>query len=134
MVPAATPAASCASCDRELTKIVSVAGPPPAHVSAADRNAIEVSAADEPTAAWLTKLGFRPDSTRADVLVLPVADDTDKARVMTELRDGELCFVRAREWCPAEVFEWLRDRGMLKGPFRTISWWRQGTYRLSDEP
>ena len=48
--------------------------------------------------------------------------DEKKAEIFNKLRDMDVYFSDGREWCPSEVFEHLRDTGLLSGKFTMISW------------
>ena len=56
-----------------------------------------------------------------------------KAQVLTALRDLGLCFSAGREWSPTEVFEWLRDQGLVSGHYRRIGWRGPGDFEIWDE-
>jgi len=49
------------------------------------------------------------------------------------LRDADICFSRGREWNPAEVFEWLKDQGLLTGQFKSIARRGLDDWFLKDE-
>ena len=61
-----------------------------------------------------------------------VRDDAAKAKAFHALRDLGLAFVAGREWCPAEVFGHLRDKGLLSGPFLRIAWTQPGSCRVEE--
>jgi hypothetical protein len=105
---------------------------PPPYVRWADLHDIEIAAVDEQTGAALAKLGFGPHAELANVVIRAVADDVEKARVFAQLRDAGICFSHGREWNPAEVFEWLRERGLLEGSFRRIAWSRPGVFAVRE--
>jgi hypothetical protein len=107
---------------------------PPPYVSKADGNEIIVKASPASSAhGFLTGLGFTPQSGSADSYLLSVKDEREKARIFSTLRDADICFSRGREWNPAEVFEWLRDQGLLSGPFKSIAWKGPDDWFLKDE-
>ncbi len=93
--------------------------PVSAYVQRADGNAVQVSLLDETPRAALLALGFRG---QGGTLQRGVGDDDEKARLFTALRDCGIAFSDGREWCPAEVFAWLRERGLLAGAFLRIAW------------
>ncbi|WP_369978595.1 hypothetical protein [Xanthomonas bundabergensis] len=66
------------------------------------------------------------------VYSMAVRDDAEKAKAFHALRDLGLAFAAGREWCPADVFAYLRDKGLLSGPFLRIAWTGPGRYRLED--
>jgi hypothetical protein len=49
---------------------------------------------------------------------------------MGKLRDNNFFFSGGREWCPAEVFEYLREQSLLKGSYKKISWADPNNYRI----
>jgi hypothetical protein len=103
--------------------------PPPAYVRAADGDVITIVGAGLVPA----QLGFAASAADPDSYQRRVVDDREKALVFAALRDAGVCFARGREWSPAEVFEWLRVRGMLSGQFRSISWSGPGKFQLWDD-
>lgn len=96
------------------------------YVQQADADIIVVSVRDANLQAELTAAGFarqagaQPGAT--DFFVRPVRDDAEKADVFNFLRDKGFAWSRGREWCPAEIFERLRDQQLIAGPFKAISW------------
>lgn len=91
-----------------------------AYVKQADGNRINVMLLNDRSRSALQALGFTADE--GDTLTLPVADGAAKAAVFIRLRDLGVAFSAGREWCPAEVFEHLRDSGLLDGPYLRVAW------------
>lgn len=111
------------------------ANPPPTYVRQADGDTIVVEANGVQHDAVLQGLGFVLRSTSPNRLFeMSIASDKDKADVFSKLRDAEIAFSRGREWCPAEVFEWLRDQGLIRGPFHSIAWRGPGQWAVRQEP
>ena len=55
-----------------------------------------------------------PDGVRR----FPYNTDEELARILGALRDEGVAFVNAEAgWPPAGVFEWLRTRGLVSGPY-----------------
>lgn len=107
----------------------------PTHVCQASGNMIVVDTSDSQHDAMLHGFGFalqRVGSGRA--FDLPVNSDKEKADVLSKLRDAGIAFSRGKEWCPAEVFEWLRDQGLTRGPFQSISWRGPRQWVVRQEP
>jgi hypothetical protein len=108
----------------------SVDRPPPAYVRSADGDVITVVAAGPVPA----QLGFAANAEESGSYRRRVADDRAKAQVFAALRDAGVCFARGWEWSPAEVFEWLRDHGLLSGRFQSInSWSAPGIFQVWDD-
>jgi hypothetical protein len=107
---------------------------PPPYVSKADGNEIIVKASPASAHGLLMRIGFTPQSGSADSYLLSVKDEREKARIFSILRDADICFSRGREWNTAEVFEWLKDQGLLSGPFKSIAWKGPDHWFLIDEP
>jgi len=107
---------------------------PPPYVSKADGNEIVVIATPALAQRFLTGIGFTARAGSNDVYLLSVNDDRKKASVFSVLRDADICFSRGREWNPAEVFEWLKDKGLLAGPFKSIAWRGPDDWFLKNEP
>ncbi|MNL75863.1 hypothetical protein D3C87_2017350 [compost metagenome] len=49
-------------------------------------------------------------------------DQSFKVKLFEKLRDEGICFSAGHDWCPADVFEFLRDQKMLNGVYRKIVW------------
>lgn len=104
-------------------------------VSKADGSRIVVEVYGTPYDAVLHGLGFTLRSTSPSrIFEMSVASDKEKADVLSKLRDAGIAFSRGKEWCPAEVFEWLRDQGSTRGPFQSISWCGPGQWVVRQEP
>ena len=101
------------------------AGPPP-YIAAADASKIVVVGGG----GLPPQRGFGPVRDRPGVFARQVADDEEKAQVLTTLRDLGVCFSAGREWNPTEVFEWLRDQGLVSGPYRRIGWRGPGDFEV----
>lgn len=91
-----------------------------AYVRQADGNCIKVMLFNGRSRASLQALGFTAGDENA--LTLPVPDDAAKAAVFLRLRDIGVAFSAGREWCPADVFEHLRDGGVLEGRYLRVAW------------
>ncbi|OAX57024.1 hypothetical protein [Xanthomonas graminis] len=104
---------------------------PAAYVEKADAAAIRVRAMRDEHDAALRSIGFA-GTGEAGVYAMVVRDDAEKAKAFHALRELGLAFAAGREWCPAEVFGYLRDKGLLSGPFLRIAWTQPGRYRLQE--
>ena len=104
---------------------------PAAYVEKADAAAIQVRAMRGEHDAALRALGFACTG-EAGVHAMVVHDDAEKAEAFHALRELGLAFAAGREWCPAEVFCYLRDKGLLSGPFLRIAWTQPGRYRVEE--
>ncbi|MDV3513809.1 MULTISPECIES: hypothetical protein [unclassified Stenotrophomonas] len=91
-----------------------------AYVRQADGNCIKVMLFNGRSRAALQALGF--SAGEGDTLTLPVPDDAAKADAFIRLRDLGVAFSAGREWCPADVFEHLREGGVLEGPYLRVAW------------
>jgi hypothetical protein len=104
---------------------------PAAYVEQADAAAIRVRAMRNEHDTALRALGFARTG-EAGVSAMVVRDDAEKAEAFHALRELGLAFAAGREWCPAEVFGYLRDKGLLSGPFLRIAWTQPGRYRVDE--
>jgi hypothetical protein len=113
------------------------AAEPPTHVTKADGDQVVVEVHGAGDAVRLASLGFTtgPDAGIPPALtyVAPVPDEGAKVRVFAALRDAGVPFAAGREWSPAELFEWFRDRRLLAGGFRSIAWRGPGQWVVRDE-
>jgi hypothetical protein len=91
-----------------------------AYVRQADGNCIKVMLLNDRPRGPLQALGF--SAGEGGTFTLPVSDDAAKAAVFIRLRDLGVAFSAGREWCPADVFEHLRDSGLLQGPYSRVAW------------
>jgi hypothetical protein len=89
-------------------------------VSRADANIVQVTNATPQILNKLKLLGFLPFGD--GILKKNVTSNTEKADVLSRLRDLNIPFSAGREWSPSEVFSYLRDEGLLDGSFNEISW------------
>lgn len=103
-----------------------------AYVAKADDDEVRVKVLDPLLNSALAALGF---AATAEPLVysLQVADDPSKATVFEALRALGVAFSAGKEWCPSEVFEYLREQGLLSGTFVRVAWTQPGQYRLTHE-
>ena len=53
---------------------------------------------------------------------LTTPNQSIKIQIFERLRDQGVCFSGGPDWCPADVFEFLRDNKLLTGPYRKIVW------------
>lgn len=106
--------------------------PPPSHVAQASGNLIYVKVGPATDIPMLHSLGFSPDPKDHRRFVAVVSSDVEKGRLFAALRDNGILFSYGREWNPAEVFEYLKEQGYVKGPFKIISWRRPGDWITRD--
>ncbi|WP_367880636.1 hypothetical protein [Pseudomonas sp. CVAP len=102
-----------------------------AFVEKADGDLIRVRIIDNALDSPLRAIGFL-HATEKDIYVLNVADDKQKAKVFDELRSLGVAFSAGKEWCPSEVFEYLRDEQLLSGQFLRVAWTQPGQYLLTN--
>ncbi|MCY7264248.1 hypothetical protein [Pseudomonas protegens] len=100
-----------------------------AYVEKADADTVRVRVMDASLDAALVALGFGA-TIEPGVYALDVADDVRKAQLFDALRTLGVAFADGKEWCPAEVFEYLRDMNLLSGTFTRVSWREPGRYHL----
>lgn len=100
-----------------------------AFVEKADGDVVRVKVNDRNFSTELGAVGF-VEALEDGVFERYVADDVEKAKVFDSLRLLHIAFSGGKEWCPAEVFEYLRDKALLSGGFVRVSWTQPGQYRL----
>jgi len=101
-----------------------------AYVTKADNSFIKVKLLDVSFKFELLALGFQTDHSNGDELIRSVSGNEEKAKVFEQLNLLEVCFSDGKEWCPAEVFEYMRDIDLLSGSFRRISWIEPKKYHI----
>jgi hypothetical protein len=100
-----------------------------AYVERTDSDSIRVRIMDNALESSLRAIGFS-NATEQDIYLLRVADDKQKAKVFDDLRSLGVAFSAGKEWCPSEVFEYLRDEQLLNGKFLRVAWTQPGQYVL----
>lgn len=97
----------------------------------ADGDSIGVRIMNNALDSSLRAIGFS-NAAEKDVYVLQVADNKQKAKVFDELRSLRVAFSVGKEWCPCEVFEYLRDEQLLSGKYLRVAWTQPGQYMLTN--
>ncbi|MHC8365315.1 hypothetical protein ACYZT9_05390 [Pseudomonas sp. ZT5P21] len=92
-----------------------------AYVTKSDSDFVRVKVLDAKIIEKLIGIGFTNDIDLNEYKII-TPNDENKAGIFNQLRELEVYFSDGREWCPAEVFEYLRDKGLLIGNFTMISW------------
>jgi hypothetical protein len=82
----------------------------PTFVSKADGDTITIKNVTADLTALLQRSGVKFQVDDREWVVIPVADDVDKAKKFELLRTANIPVARG-ELSPAEVFEWLREKG-----------------------
>jgi len=100
-----------------------------AYVVKADDLKIRIKILSQQSEKDILELGFSLDETSSEY-ILAVTDNDQKAKVFSRLRDMDICFSAGREWSPAEVFEYLREAGILSGSYKRVSWYAPNEYRV----
>jgi len=101
-----------------------------AFVEKADDDVIRLNALDLSIYQSVTPLGFSA-AAEPGIFTVVTTDDAHKARIFEALQAMDVAFSDGKEWCPAEVFELLRDINLLSGKFIRVSWLKPGYYRLA---
>jgi hypothetical protein len=102
------------------------------YVERADGDSVSVRLIDNGLDSSLRAVGFSHVAEK-DIYVLHVAENTQKAKVFDELRSLGVAFSAGKEWCPSEVFEYLRDEHLLSGKYLRVAWTQPGQYLLTSE-
>jgi hypothetical protein len=94
-----------------------------AYVAEGALSEVVVKVIDESVIDLLEALGFSPAPDKGQrALSLTTPNQSAKIKVFEKLRDEGVCFSAGPDWCPADVFEFLRDNNLLTGPYRKIAW------------
>ncbi|WP_330210754.1 hypothetical protein [Pseudomonas sp. AM4(2022)] len=92
---------------------------------------IVVKVIDDSVIKLLEELGFVAVSgNEQKTLSLMAPDQEFKIRLFEKLRDEGVCFSGGPDWCPADVFEFLREQKMLAGVYRKIIWCGPGKQKI----
>lgn len=103
-----------------------------AYVTKSDSDFVKVKILDSRIEEQIINIGLTDDIAINEYIII-TPDDTKKAAVLNQLRNIGVYFSDGREWCPAEIFEHLRDRGLLAGTFSMISWTTLDEYFITTE-
>lgn len=104
-----------------------------AYVSEGSLSEIVVKILDDSVVGLLVGLGFAPVAGKGPgALSLNCSNQASKAKVFEQLRNQGICFSAGPDWCPADVFEFLRDKQMLAGPYRKIAWHGPGEPEITE--
>ena len=103
-----------------------------AFVTKADGKIVRVKLLDSSIKNELTNLGFSFDNNLSE-FIIKADDNASKAKIFEKLRDLDVSFSGGKEWCPSEVFEYLRETGLITGQFKKIGWSGPGDYHITVE-
>lgn len=103
-----------------------------AYVEKSDSDFVRIKIIDAKIKEKLIGIGFTNDIDLNEYKIT-TPNDEEKAGVFNQLRDLEVYFSDGREWCPAEIFEHLRDKGLLLGNFTMISWTTPDKYFITTD-
>ncbi|SDH11011.1 hypothetical protein [Pseudomonas abietaniphila] len=101
-----------------------------AFVEKADDDVIRLNMLDPNIYQSVASLGFLAGA-EPGILTVVTTDDAHKAKVFEALQAMDVAFSDGKEWCPAEVFEFLRDMNLISGKFIRVSWSKPGDYHLA---
>ncbi len=59
-------------------------------------------------------------------------DENDKAEIFSKLNDLNIAFSTGREWSPSEVYEYLREKGILKGSYKRVAWISPQEFKVTE--
>lgn len=90
----------------------------PDYVYQADRDFITIKAVNPEIIDTLIKIGFIKNN---ELYSIKTKDISDKSAIVEKIRDIGLLFSDGKEWCPAEVFEYLREEKLISGKYSKIS-------------
>lgn len=93
-----------------------------AFVSEAASARIVVQVMDEKVLGVLKNMGFTLENGEKLVVITSASSQEAKAEMLSKLRDCGICFSGGPDWSPSEVFEYLRDCGLLTGRYRKVIW------------
>lgn len=79
----------------------------------------------------LHKLGFR--FYLFNNFKLNIQSEDQKIFIFQKLNDMHICFSSGKEWNPSEVFEYYRNKGLLNGKYRQLSWTDKNKYVITEK-
>lgn len=94
-------------------------------------NEIRVEKVTEAASIILKELGGRQGHiTGEKVWLIDFVDENHEARLLSKLNEAGFLFVgEPAGWPPAEVFDYLREKGLVNGKFTEISWVGSGKWQ-----
>jgi hypothetical protein len=94
-------------------------------------NQVTVEAGPEVDASALKALGGHKKFLSRGTWTFPAREEQALGALLHELRELGVAFAWERSgWPPAAVFAHLRDRGLVQGPIRAITWRAPGDFQL----
>jgi hypothetical protein len=103
----------------------------PAYVKAANDKYVIVNTDDAPKKKALMERGFE-EHKNGDFHRM-VENAEKKALVLEDLRDLGFAFSVGPGWSPSEVFEDLRDRNLLQGCYKRLSWTGPKQFHITED-
>ncbi len=102
----------------------------PSHVAVVLGEEVLVRVTDADARAVIRGLGGRRTLFPLRTWMIPFRGDQELATLLVALRDGGLLFGSGRQWPPCDVFEDLRERGLVSGKYKKVFWHSPGQFRV----
>lgn len=77
----------------------------------------------------LINLGFAKSE---DSFVCAISSSKHREDIVKSLLGLSALFSTGRDWSPAELLEFYREKGIINGKFRVIAWLGSSKYRIED--
>lgn len=104
-----------------------------AFVAEASASRILIEVLDDAILEQLASLGFAPtEGAGLNSVSASFSSLNAKAKLFARLRDFEVCFSAGPDWSPSEIFEYLRDQGLLIGRYRRVAWSGPGRFTIAE--
>ena len=87
-----------------------------------------VATGDAQLAGKLLLMGFAIDG---DQFVMKLESVEARVSLVNKFIELGAIFSEGAGWSPAEILVDLCEKGLVKGPYRVVSWTGQGQYRIS---
>lgn len=62
-----------------------------------------------------------------------INNEQELITLFQELRDLNICFAIGKEWNPSEMFEFYREKGLINGKYKQISWIGKNKYLIQEK-
>ena len=76
---------------------------------------------------FLKKLGCKRKLLKRNIWILPYANEQQLILYLDKLRKANFLFSGGHGWPPSEIFQLLRERGLLAGTIREVVWTKPGS-------
>lgn len=102
----------------------------PSYVAVVLGEEVLVRVTDADARVVVRRIGARRSLFPPRTWVIRYRGEVELASILAALRDAGLPFGFGRQWPPCDVFEDLRERGLVSGKYKKVFWHGPGQYEV----